>query len=77
MGAGALTRNDDRIRDAVIVRLEWERNADATAIGVTVDDGVVTLTGHVPSWMDREEAGCAAWGAPGVRTVENRITVTV
>lgn len=46
-------------------------------ITVGVSGEKVTLTGHVPSWMDREEAGCAAWDPPGVRTVENRITATV
>ena len=54
-----------------------QRNAqlDAQDIKVTVDDGKVTLQGHVPAWHERSIAEQAAWSAPGVSAVEDHIVV--
>lgn len=49
---------------------------DASQITVETEDGVVTLRGTVHSWAEREEAERAAWAAPGVRRIENLITVS-
>jgi osmotically-inducible protein OsmY len=44
-------------------------------IGVTVKDGVATLTGDVNRWSQRKEAGNVAIQTPGVWKVDNRLTV--
>src|SRR5882762_8959443 len=48
---------------------------DARRIAVEVDGSKVVLKGTVRSWTEREEAARSAWSAPGVTSVDNRITI--
>ena len=61
-----------RIEDAL------KRNAEieAQAIKVNVmDGGKVRLEGRVHDWSERSAAERAAWSAPGVNVVEDRLTI--
>ncbi len=53
------------------------RNAflDAKGIQVKADDGKITLEGTVYSWLEKEQAEEAAWSAPGVNEVDNKLVV--
>src|SRR6266478_364696 len=49
---------------------------DANRVTVGANGGEVMLRGTVRSWAEREEAERAAWLAPGVTRVDNRIAVS-
>lgn len=50
---------------------------DASRITVEANGSEVILRGTVRSWAEREEAEQAAWRAPGVTKVDNRIRIEV
>jgi osmotically-inducible protein OsmY len=48
---------------------------DAKGIEVNVNSSTVVLKGHVHTWQEHDEAARAAWAAPGVANVENRLLI--
>lgn len=64
-----------RLRQDILDELEYEPSIDATNIGVTVDDGVVTLTGHVHSFAEKHTAERVAQRVKGVRAIAEEIVV--
>ena len=59
---GALKRNARLLRDAEKIQVE-------------ISGSKVILRGTVGSWADHDEAAYAAWSAPGVSDVENKIEI--
>lgn len=55
--------------------LQRRAKADAKKISVDINGGVVTLTGTVQSWTERDLARQSAWGTSGVSNVIDNITV--
>lgn len=48
---------------------------DARRINIAAADGTVTLSGNVHSWAERQQAERAAWAAPGVVQVDDRLAI--
>ncbi len=66
---------DDRLREQVLDELRWDPSVDATHIGVAVNSGVVSLTGHVKTVAEKHAAEEAVTRVKGVRGVAEELTV--
>lgn len=68
-------KTDEELKNAVVLELRWDNRVKETEIGVTVDKGVVTLTGAVNSYAKKLAAQEAAHQVAGVLDVANDIKV--
>ena len=69
------TMSDVDLQRDVLDELRWEPSVNAAHIGVSVKDGIVTLTGHVPSYAEKWAAEKAAKRVYGVKAVANELDV--
>jgi osmotically-inducible protein OsmY len=67
--------SDLTIKQDVEAELQWEPSVNAAAIGVAVKDGIVTLTGRVPTYVEKLAAARAAARVTGVKAVANELEV--
>jgi len=67
-------RPDWQIREAVKDELFWSPFVDQEEVSVTVEQGVVTLTGRVDTWSERHSAETNAWEG-GAKDVRNKLSV--
>jgi len=65
---------DQSIAAAIVSALERNADVDPDRVNVTVEDGVVTLSGAVPNVMAYRAAYNAAQRTVGVVNVENKLT---
>jgi osmotically-inducible protein OsmY len=66
---------DKQLRLDIIDELDFEPSIDAADIGVAVDQGVVTLTGHVRSYSDKLTTLDIVENVIGVRAIADEIEV--
>lgn len=67
---------DDReLRQNIIAELDFDPSINSAHIGVAVDKGIVTLTGHVASYAEKLAAEAAARRVRGVRGIAADIAV--
>lgn len=65
-----------QIKENVLAALQRQAVADAASIHVDTQDTKVTLTGHASSWQSIVDAADAAWAAPGVTNVIDRVKLS-
>jgi osmotically-inducible protein OsmY len=68
-------KNDKDLQHDIMEDLRWDPSIDASKIGVAASNGVVTLTGGVPSYFQKQVAERVAQRVAGVRAVANDIEV--
>lgn len=66
---------DHALLEKIIDELDFDPTIDAAHIGVSVRDGVVTLSGHVQSFIEKHAAERAVRRVKGVRAVAQEIDV--
>ncbi|HEV2720550.1 MAG TPA: BON domain-containing protein [Thermoanaerobaculia bacterium] len=66
---------NSQLQHEVMAELEFDPSVDATKLGVLAEDGVITLTGHVPTFSDKWNAERVVKRVVGVRAVANEIDV--
>jgi osmotically-inducible protein OsmY len=67
--------SDKQLQEEVMRELEWDPEIDATHVGVSVENGAVTLTGHVSTYSERLAAVRAAERVYGVKVVADELEV--
>ena len=70
-----MAKNDSDLQHDVIDELDFEPTVDASRIGVAARDGIVTLTGSVPSFSDKIAAEAAAKRVAGVHGIADELRV--
>jgi osmotically-inducible protein OsmY len=65
----------DQIKRHIEEALERQAEREAKHLAVSVFDGVVSLTGVVRSWGEKNAAERVAWATPGVRRVDDQTIV--
>jgi osmotically-inducible protein OsmY len=68
-------KTDKQLQQDVLDDLRWDPSVDASKIGVTASNAVVTLTGSVPTYFQKQNAERVTKRVAGVRAVANDIEV--
>ena len=68
-------KTDSELQRDVLDELKWEPSVNAAHIGVAVNDSIVILSGHVPSYWERYAAERAAKRVYGVKAVVNDLEI--
>ena len=63
------------VKDSITSAFQRDARLDADDVAVESHNGTVTLSGAVSSWAERDAAVAAAWAAPGVSSVDDRLTI--
>jgi len=70
-------KTDTDLKRDVLDELAWEPSVMSKDIDVSVNDGIVTLTGHVPTYAEKYAAEHAVKRVAGVRGIAEELTVSL
>ena len=70
-------KSDLKIKQDVIAELVWDSAIDAAQIGVEVNNGVVTLAGHLNSFAEKWYAKRAVQRITGVKALAMDVDITL
>lgn len=68
-------KSDAQVQTDVMQELRWDPSLTHEHIGVAVSDGIVTLSGTVPTFIEKSAAEKAAQRVGGVKAVVEKIEV--
>ena len=68
-------KTDADLKTDVTAELAWDHSVKATAIGVAVKDGVVTLSGHLETFAEKHAATRALRRVAGVKAIALELDV--
>lgn len=68
-------KTDTSIQKDIIEELKWEPSINHEHIGVEVDEGIVTLSGTVPTFIEKQNAEVAVQRVAGVKAIVEKIEV--
>jgi osmotically-inducible protein OsmY len=63
------------VKASITKALQRDAKIDAGNVGVETLNGTAILTGSVRSWAEHDSAVAAAWAAPGVNNIDDRLDV--
>lgn len=67
--------HDMQLKNAVLAELSWEPSVGAAHIGVTAKNGIVSLSGHVETFLEKQAAETAVRRVKGVKGIAEEIEV--
>jgi len=70
-----MSKSDKVLQEDIINELAWDPSVNATRIGVAVKDGVVTLTGHLDTFAEKEAAIRSLRRISGVKAIAVEVDV--
>lgn len=68
-------KTDSQLQINVMEELKWEPSVNHEHIGVAVSDSIVTLSGTVPSFIEKHNAEKAAKRVTGIKAIVEKIEV--
>ena len=70
-------KTDAQLQSDIMAELKWDPSFNATEIGVEVNNGVVTLSGHVDKYAEKWAAERAAQKVTGVKALAVELDVAL